>query len=70
MAMWNIDTPGGIIRLILQFVLYSLVTELVSLKSAKPALLKADTEVNILKNAPCPKPYFGIKDCWFCTFQR
>ena len=29
MAMWNIDTPGGIIRLILQFVLYSLVTELV-----------------------------------------
>jgi len=27
MTMWNIDTPGGIIRLMLQFVLYSLVTE-------------------------------------------
>ncbi|PHK48561.1 TrkH family potassium uptake protein [Staphylococcus edaphicus] len=29
MAMWNIDSPGGIIRLILQFVLYSVVTEVV-----------------------------------------
>lgn len=28
MAMWNIDKPGGIIRLILQFVLYSLATEI------------------------------------------
>lgn len=29
MAMWNIDKPRGIIRLILQFVLYSVATEIV-----------------------------------------
>lgn len=28
MAMWNIDQPGGIIRLILQFVVYSVATEI------------------------------------------
>ncbi|NWK84276.1 TrkH family potassium uptake protein [Staphylococcus sp. GSSP0090] len=29
MTMWNIDTPGGMIRLILQFIFYSFATEII-----------------------------------------